>query len=56
MNNNSNNNDPFKDFDKHFARIQKHAFGFAIFSIVMTCIVIGGLGWAVYRLVEHFTK
>jgi hypothetical protein len=54
--NNNQEKSPFEDFDKNFARIQKGALGFAIFSAVMSILVIGGLGWAIYKLVTHFCQ
>jgi hypothetical protein len=44
------------DFDKRFKSMKKTATIVGGVYIAIVVAVLGGLGWAVYRLVTHFAQ
>lgn len=43
-------------FDKQFKRTGSLIGAVIVFNILVTLAVLGGVGWAGYKLVTHFTE
>jgi nitrate reductase NapE component len=44
------------DFNKQFKSIQRTAYIGMGVSFLLSITVVGGLGWAIWKLVTHFTQ
>jgi len=44
----------FKNVGKEARRIERLAFGWFIFVLLLTLAIVGGLGYVIFRVLVHF--